>query len=60
MHEKTLHKVNATLFGIVALLHLYRSVSGKDLTLGSWVIPLWASIVAVIVLGYLCYANARA
>lgn len=46
---------SAALFGFGALVHLLRLLSGWSLVLGGWEAPMWVSMVAVIVAGYLAY-----
>ncbi len=47
-------KVAATVFGIVALLHLLRAISGLSLNIGTYSLPAWASWVAFVGAGALC------
>ena len=42
-----------TIFGIVALAHLYRLYSHFNIIIGTTEVPLWANVVAVIVFGAL-------
>lgn len=54
----TLHvlvlRFTATLLGLVCLGHLYRVVLRLDLIIADWPVPLWVSVVAVAVTGWLC------
>ena len=43
----------ATVLLFAALTHLLRIVIGRDLVIGGWLVPVWVSILAVIVAGYL-------
>jgi hypothetical protein len=47
-------KVGGVVFGLAALVHLYRVVTGTDLVLGGVVIAVPVSYAAVIVAGFLC------
>jgi hypothetical protein len=47
------------IFFVVALLHLLRLVGQWDVLIGSWHFPLWASLVAVFVVGFLSFAGFR-
>jgi hypothetical protein len=47
--------ISSCIFGLVAALHLFRVIGGLSLTLGSWTLPMWASLVAFVVLGLLSY-----
>ena len=44
-------------FGIVALLHLWRALSGAELVIGTLSIPPWGSVVGFLVAGCLSYLN---
>ena len=37
----------------VGLIHLLRLIYGWYVLIGSWVVPMWFSVVAVVVAGYL-------
>ena len=43
----------ATILSLAALGHLIRVVLGRDLVIGAWAAPVWLSVVALIVAGYL-------
>jgi len=45
MH-KTFHAIVALLFTIVGPLHLLRGILGWEVTIGGWILPVWVSIVA--------------
>ena len=47
--------ISSCIFGLVAALHLFRVIGDLSLTLGSWTLPMWASLVAFVVLGLLSY-----
>lgn len=47
------------IFFVVAALHLLRLVGQWDVLIGGWHFPVWASIVAVLVAGFLSYAGFR-
>lgn len=54
--------VAGTVFGLVALVHLYRLFSHFNLVVGSTEVPTWANIVGILVAGGLSYwmfASAR-
>ncbi len=51
--------VSSILFLLVAVLHLLRLVLQEDVTIGSWHFPMWASIVAIVVAGFLSFAGFR-
>ena len=45
----------AAIFTIVAVLQLSRAVAGWEITVGTTVVPLWASWVAAVVAGALAW-----
>lgn len=53
MSNKTYYNVVSTIFIIVAVGHFLRILNGWDAQIGTIVIPMWASWVAVLLLGYL-------
>lgn len=41
------------MFGVVAVMHALRLVSGLDMVFGSWAVPMWwASVVGVVFAGW--------
>jgi len=57
LHQKTFFYFVGTVFGIVSILHLLRLIFGIDVTLGSWMLPIWMSWLGTVVTGYLSYAS---
>ena len=47
--------VAAIIFGIIALLHLLRSVLSWEATINDFNVPVWMSYIAVVVVGYLAW-----
>lgn len=47
--------VAGTIFGLVALVHLYRLFSHFSIIVGTTEIPFWVNIVGVLVFGALSY-----
>ncbi len=47
--------VAGTIFGLIALIHVYRLYSHFSIVIGTAEIPSWVSLVAVIVAGWLSY-----
>ena len=43
--------VSAILFAVVAIVHLFRLVAGWPVMLGATMVPLWVSVLAVLVTG---------
>ena len=57
MNKKEITKLNAGVFGIVAVLHFVRVLNGYTLQIGSWNAPMFLSVFAVIFLGWLAWEN---
>ena len=57
MKTKQILQINAAVFAIIALLHLWRSFAEWPAYIGTFMIPVWFSYVAVIVAGWLAYVN---
>ena len=55
MNRKTYMIVTATLFLVVALMHLLRIIFGWSVEIGSLSIPFWVSWLGVLVAGALAY-----
>ena len=55
LKEKNYYLVVATIFLIIALLHLLRVTLGWSAVIGGWELPFWLSWVAIIVASYLAY-----
>ena len=57
---KQLLLINTIVFGVVAVLHLWRALMGLELNIGSFALPVWASFLAFLVAGFLSYLNYNA
>lgn len=55
MSHKSFFQVTGVVFGVIALLHLARLVWGWQAEIGGWSVPMWLSVVAVVVAGFLSY-----
>ena len=55
MNQKTYVTLTATLFLVVALMHLLRIIFGWQVEIGSLSIPFWVSWLGVLVAGALEY-----
>src|SRR6266436_9347943 len=55
LNRKTYMMVTATLFLVVAIVHLLRIIFGWSVEIGGLSIPFWASWVGVLVAGALAY-----
>ena len=47
--------ISGCIFVLVAALHLFRVIRSLSLTIGSWTLPIWASLLAFVVLSILSY-----
>ena len=56
MKQKTYLQVSGLVFGIVAVIHLARLLVGFDVNFAGWSIPPGASVIGLIVAGYLSYS----
>jgi hypothetical protein len=50
---------SSVIFLLVAVLHLIRVILQENLSIGGWQFPMWASIVAIVVAGFLSFAGFR-
>jgi hypothetical protein len=55
MTNKTYYKLAAIIFLIVALGHLVRIINGWEAVINDVEIPMWISVAAVLIAGYLSY-----
>ncbi|MBI2101365.1 hypothetical protein HYT53_02035 [Candidatus Woesearchaeota archaeon] len=55
MDKNQLLMLAAVIFGIIALLHLLRSIFSWEANIGGFDVPVWYSYVAVVVTGYLSW-----
>ena len=56
---KTVLGINIVFFSIIGLLHLIRLFTQWPAQLGNWIIPVWASGVALVVAVVLVYLNSK-
>ena len=57
MEMKNVLVINIVVFGIVALLHLWRAMSETEANIGSFSLPVWGSWIGLIVACVLVYLN---
>jgi len=60
MTAKSYSLLAAVIFTIVAVLQLTRAVSGWEVTVGTAVMPLWASWIAALAAGVLAWLGFKA
>jgi hypothetical protein len=59
MNARTYLLITASIFGILAAAHLARLVFHFPIVLGSWSVPMWISILGVIVPGFFSWSGYR-
>ncbi len=59
MSTKLYSLVTGVIFGLVALGHLLRLLWEPTIAIGTWQFPVWMSVVALIVTGFLSYEGFR-
>jgi len=59
MATKNISIVSGALFAVMALLQLLRVLFGWTAQIANWQIPIWVSIIAVLVAGTLAYLNLK-
>ena len=59
MTQKSFELIAGVIFTIVAVVHLFRIAQGWDITIGSWVVPMWISWIALVVAGFLAFEGLR-
>ncbi|MDP3729420.1 MAG: hypothetical protein Q8R26_01525, partial [bacterium] len=55
MQQKTFNTIVGIFFSIGGLVHLARALMGWEVAIGTFVVPLWFSYVAVVFAGFLVY-----
>ncbi len=59
MNHKTFSLVTGVLFLVVAVAHLARIVYGWEITIDTFVVPVWMSWIALAATGFLAYSGLR-
>jgi hypothetical protein len=59
MSQKTFLLVAGVFFLLIALAHLFRIAFGASVVVQNTSIPMWASWIAAVVMGYLAYEGIR-
>ncbi len=57
--NKTIFMVTGILLSIVALLHVFRLFFSVSIVFGTFVVPMWLSIIGALVTGFLGYASIK-
>ena len=59
MSQQAYVRVSGVIFTVVALMHALRLVQKWDIVIGTWAVPTWPSVVAVLIAGFLGYSAFR-
>ncbi len=59
MSKRLLVKMGGVVFALIALAHLVRAALRWEVLLAGWSVPMWTSILAAIIAGYLAYESFR-
>ena len=60
MTAQQFSRLAAIVFAIIALLQLWRAISGYEIAVGGEIMPIWPSWIAAIVAGFLAYLGVTA
>lgn len=55
MSQKTFNWIAGIIFTVVAIAHLIRSISGWDVVINAWSIPVGVSVLGFLFLSFLAY-----
>ncbi len=55
MSQKTFNWIAGIIFTVVAIAHLIRSISGWDVVINTWSIPVGVSVIGFLFLSFLAY-----
>ena len=59
MSQRTFSLIAGVVFGLIALGHVLRIVFGWSLAVQDFPVPMWASWIAALIMGYLAYEGFR-
>jgi hypothetical protein len=59
MSRNTFARLGGTLFLIVAIVHALRLILKWQVIIGGWSVPMWISVVGVIIPAYLAYEGLK-
>ena len=59
MSQRGFLLIVGVLFGLIALAHMLRIVLGWSVMVQDSAVPMWASWIAVVIMGYLAYEGFR-
>jgi hypothetical protein len=47
-------RISGSIFGLVAILHLLRIISGASVMIDCWLMPIWVNVMGLVGGGFLC------
>ena len=56
MNQKIFNTLAGIVFLVIAILHLCRFFFRWESIIGGWVVPMWVSVLALVLSGYLAYS----
>ena len=56
LKQDTLNKTSGFIFTIIAILHLLRLIYSWPAQIGTFAVPIWLSLVAVVISAYISYS----
>lgn len=59
MKKKKYFLITAILFSAIGFIHLLRVLLGWEAVVGGWTVPMWFSVVAILLTGFLAYHGFR-
>jgi len=59
MTPRVFSLITATLFSLIALLHVLRLLRGWQVTIGDVVVPVWVGWIGLAIAGYLAYQGLK-
>ena len=59
MSSRNFLRIAGTIFALVALAHLLRIIMGWPVMIGTWSIPIWISLIALVGAGLLSVTGLR-
>lgn len=59
MKQNEYIRITGVIFTIVAVLHGWRLLSGWEVTMGTYSVPVWASFAGIVIAGYLAYSSQK-
>jgi len=59
MSQKSYYSTTGAIFLIITALHLLRVLNGWEVSISTFIVPMWISWVAVVLAGYLSYQGLK-